>query len=96
MAILSFANRAVEKFFREGKVGKGLGWATVSRIAARKLDMVDYAGALEDLASPPGNRLEALKGNLRGFHSIRINDQWRVVFRWSDAGPEDVDIRDYH
>ena len=58
--------------------------------------MLDYAAALTDLASPPGNRLEALKGSLRGFHSIRINDQWRVVFRWTDSGPGQVDIGDYH
>ena len=58
--------------------------------------MLDYSEKLSDLASPPGNRLEALKGDRRGFHSIRINDQWRVVFHWTDAGPEDVDIRDYH
>ena len=58
--------------------------------------MLDYAETLSDLASPPGNRLEALKGDLAGFHSIRINDQWRVIFRWSPGGPRDVDIRDYH
>lgn len=58
--------------------------------------MLDYAETLMDLSSPPGNRLEALKGELRGLHSIRINDQWRVVFRWTTSGPEDVDILDYH
>jgi len=58
--------------------------------------MVDYAAVLMDLASPPGNRLEALKGSLSGFHSIRINDPWRVVFRWTASGPADVDIRDDH
>ena len=58
--------------------------------------MLNYAQVLRDLAAPPGNRLEALKGNLTGFHSIRINDQWRIIFRWSDFGPADVDIRDYH
>jgi len=58
--------------------------------------MLDYAHELRDLKSPPGNRLEALKGDLAGFHSIRINDQWRVVFRWTENGPVDVDIRDYH
>lgn len=63
---------------------------------ARKLDMLDYASEITDLASPPGNRLEALKGDLAGFHSIRVNDQWRVVFRWTASGPADVDIRDYH
>ncbi len=58
--------------------------------------MLDYAQVLRDLAAPPGNRLEALKGELAGSHSIRINDQWRVIFRWTDSGPTDVDIVDYH
>ena len=58
--------------------------------------MLDYARQLSDLASPPGNRLKRLSGALSGLHSIRINDQWRVVFRWTDAGPENVDILDYH
>ncbi len=58
--------------------------------------MVDYATALLDLRSPPGNRLERLAGSLRKCHSIRINQQWRVVFRWTAAGPEDVRIVDYH
>ena len=57
---------------------------------------LNAAGALGDLSVPPGNRLEALKGHLSGKHSIRINDQWRIVFRWSDAGAEDVEIVDYH
>ena len=59
-------------------------------------DMLDYAAALRDLSSPPGNRLEALKGTWGGFHSIRVNDQWRIVFRWTEHGPEDVDVVDYH
>jgi proteic killer suppression protein len=96
VAIQSFADPAVERFFREGRLSKRVRWAAVKRIATRKLDLLDYAEALSDLASPPGNRLEALKGDLKGFHSIRINDQWRVVFRWTDAGPVEVDIRDYH
>jgi len=58
--------------------------------------MLDYAHQLDDLRSPPGNRLEALKGDLAGFHSIRINDQWRVIFRWTDVGPTEVDVVDYH
>jgi toxin HigB-1 len=62
----------------------------------RKLDMLDYANRLDDLRSPPGNRLEALKGDLDGFHSIRINDPWRVIFQWADLGPVGVDIVDYH
>lgn len=70
--------------------------ADLAKIARRKLIMVDAADFLEALRSPPGNRLEALKGELAGKHSIRINDQWRIVFRWTDAGPEDVEIMDYH
>ena len=96
MAIQSFASPAVERFFKEGRLFKGMGWNNVARVAARKLDMLDYAATLTDLASPPGNRLEALKGRLSGVHSIRINDQWRVVFHWTDSGPADVDICDYH
>ena len=96
MAIQSFTNRKVQRFFVDGTVPKRVGWAGVARIAARKLDMLDYAHELRDLKSPPGNRLEALKGEMAGFYSIRINDQWRVVFRWTKNGPADVDIRDYH
>jgi proteic killer suppression protein len=96
MAIQGFSSRTVERFFLGGAVAKRIGWAGVAKIAARKLDMLDYAHRLTDLKSPPGNRLEALKGDLSGFHSIRINDQWRVIFRWTDAGPTDVDICDYH
>jgi proteic killer suppression protein len=96
MAIKSFASRAIELFFTEGSIPKRAGWAGVARVAARKLDMLDYAEQLTDLMSPPGNRLETLKGDLAGFHSIRINDQWRVIFRWTDSGPVDVDILDYH
>ena len=96
MAIQSFADPSVERFFREERFSKRVGWASVKKVATRKLDLLDYAEALSDLASPPGNRLEALKGDRKGFHSIRINDQWRVVFRWTDAGPVEVDIQDYH
>ena len=96
MAIQGFASRLVERFFREGTLSPRVGWSAVARVAARKLDLVDYAGRLSDLASPPGKPLEALEGDLDGFHSIRIKDQWRVVFRWTPAGPAEVDIRDYH
>ena len=58
--------------------------------------MLDIAKRLDDLRVPPGNRLEALKGNLKGLHSIRINDQWRICFRWTDSGPAEVEILDYH
>lgn len=96
VAIRSFANEAVKTFFERGRGGTRVGWNNVASVVARKLDMLDYAHELRDLGSPPGNRLEALKGRWRGFHSIRVNDQWRVVFRWSDLGPEDVDVVDYH
>jgi len=65
-------------------------------IAQRKLDLINAAGALNDLRVPPGNHLEALKGDLTGFHSIRINVQWRIVFRWFENGAEAVQIQDYH
>lgn len=58
--------------------------------------MLDYAQRLDDLKSPPGNRLEALKGDLAGYYSIRVNDQWRCIFAWSPDGPQEVRIDDYH
>ena len=60
------------------------------------LDMIHYAARLSDLKAPPGNRLEALSRDLEGYHSIRVNDQWRIVFRWAEAGPSEVRIIDYH
>ena len=71
-------------------------FVNIAAVARRKLRQLQIAGRLDDLRVPPGNRLEALKGNRRGQHSIRINDQWRVCFRWIDAGAEDVEIVDYH
>ena len=65
-------------------------------VARRKLDQLNQADSLRDLRSPPRNRLEALKGGRKGQHSIRINDQFRVCFRWTSAGPESVEIVDYH
>ena len=64
--------------------------------ANRRLQALHNAILLEDLRSPPGNRLEVLKGDRAGQHAIRINDQWRICFRWTDAGAEDVEIVDYH
>jgi len=96
VAIRSFADPDVERFFREGRPARGVGWANRAKIVARKLDMVDYANVRSDLASPPGNGLEALRGDLRGLHSIRVNDQWRIVFRWTPSGPAEVDVRDCH
>jgi toxin HigB-1 len=68
----------------------------IERIARRKLNMIDAAVRLEDLRSPPGNRLELLRGNQAGLHSIRINDQWRICFRWRNNAAEDVEIVDHH
>jgi proteic killer suppression protein len=68
----------------------------VARVARRKLRQLEIAGRLDDLRAPPGNRLEALSGNRKGQHSIRINDQWRICFRWTVAGADDVEIVDYH
>ena len=96
MAIIGFADAQTARFFMTGSLGKGAKWQAVKAIARRKLDMLHYAARLHDLASPPGNRLEALQGSLRGCHSIRINDQWRVVFRWTLQGPDAVRILDYH
>jgi toxin HigB-1 len=71
-------------------------FAAFESVARRKLRQLEIAGSLDDLRVPPGNRLEALKGSRAGQHSIRINDQYRVCFRWTDGGAEDVEIVDYH
>jgi toxin HigB-1 len=68
----------------------------IERVALRKLVMLDAAEVLDDLRVPPGNRLEALKGDRSGQHSIRVNQQWRICFVWTDAGPDRVEITDYH
>jgi len=70
--------------------------ADIFRSAERRMQAIANATVLDDLRSPPGNRLEALKGERAGQHSIRINDQWRICFRWTEAGAEDVEIIDYH
>jgi toxin HigB-1 len=91
--IISFGDKDTEELFQtEGNRR----FATIARVAARKLTAVNAAEQLLDLAVPPGNRLEALRGRGEGWHSIRINDQWRIVFRWTDRGPESVAIVDYH
>lgn len=71
-------------------------WVNVERPALRKLEQLDWSMVLEDLRVPPGNQLEALKGNRRGQYRIRINDQWRVCFVWTVEGPKNVEIVDYH
>ena len=84
--VRSFRGRFAETILRERAIPKGFPVA-LSNVARRKLVQLNNAATLRDLASPPGNRLEALKRNLAGKHSIRINDQWRIVFRWTNAGP---------
>lgn len=68
----------------------------ITRTTFRKLDQLNAAHELLDLRSPPGNRLERLRGDLNGYHSIRVNDQWRIIFRWIDAGPTEVSLTDDH
>jgi proteic killer suppression protein len=96
--IQSFLRKEIESFFFDEKVPRAAGWANVRKIVRRKLAAVDAAGVLSDLKVPPGNQLEALKRDLSGYHSIRINDQWRVIFKWpaGASGPSSVDVVDYH
>lgn len=95
LVIRNFKGKFADLILQGRMVPKGFP-ANLAKVARRKLIMVDSADFLEALNSPPGNRLEALKGDLAGKHSIRINDQWRIEFRWTNAGPEDVEIIDYH
>jgi proteic killer suppression protein len=94
MPILSFKSKRVAAFFQEGVTPRE--WRSIETVALRKLDMLDAATSLLDLRSPPGNRLERLLGDRKGEYSIRINDQDRLCFRWTDEGAEDVEIVDYH
>lgn len=96
MAIQSFLELEFKEFFETGRPPKKAAWQGVKKVVARKLDMLHYAHLLDDLKSPPGNRLEALKDDLVGLHSIRVNDQWRLVFEWTSLGPAKVRILDYH
>ena len=90
----SFRDRDTERVWQRRWVSKLR--PDVQRAALRKLVILDAAETLQDLRVPPGNRLEKLKGNRSSQHSLRINDQWRICFRWTTAGPEDVEVTDYH
>ncbi len=92
--IRSFADCDTEKIWRR-EPAKRLD-PRIHKSANRKLHLLDAATTLDALRVPPGNRLEALKGGRVGRYSIRINDQWRICFRWTDAGAEDVQVVDYH
>ncbi len=96
--IRSFAGRATEDIFN-GKSSPGARRTLprqLVRAALRKLEQLDSVERLDDLRIPPGNRLEALKGERKRQHSIRINEQYRVCFVWTESGPEEVEIADYH
>jgi len=95
--IASFGDRATEALFH-GTGGSAIRHlpTDIRKVAVRKLDVINAAKELGDLRAPPGNRLEALKGDRKGMHSIRVNDQWRVVFSWRDGDAHDVSIVDYH
>jgi toxin HigB-1 len=92
--IQSLRDRVTEAVFA-GQCPKGFP-ADIFPVARRKLGMLNAATSLNALRIPPANRLEALKSDRKGQHSIRINDQWRICFRWTDTGPHDVEIVDYH
>jgi proteic killer suppression protein len=94
LTIRSFRDSEAERVFLRERSGRLP--PDVQRIAQRKLAIIDAADLLQDLRVPPGNRLEKLSGSREGQYSIRINDQWRVCFRWSDRDAYDVEITDYH
>jgi toxin HigB-1 len=94
VAIQGFANETTRDVFH-GRHPKGVP-ASILVVARRKLRQIHAAGALSDLKAPPGNRLHPLKQDREGQHAIRINDQFRICFRWTDTGPIDVEIVDYH
>lgn len=96
--IRSFKNKVTEDIFNgvNSKSARNLCPPTLWRVAFRKLDQLDAVEVLADLRIPPGNRLEALKGDREGQHSMRINGQYRICFMWTETGPSEVEIVDYH
>ena len=95
--IESFKDKVLESFYYHGPSRKTRRIpADLHSVIRRKLDMLNSAHSLKDLKAPPSNRLESLKGDLKGYMSIRVNDQWRIVFRWSGNSAHDVSLTDYH
>jgi len=92
--IKSFGNKETEKIYQGERVAKLP--LEIQKIGLRKLIMLDYSQNLKDLLIPPSNKLEKLKGNLKDYYSIRINNQWRIIFKWVDDDATDVEIVDYH
>ena len=95
MATQPFADRVTEDLFFINRLSRRAGWSAVRNVALRKLDMLHYVVSLDDLRVPPGNCVEALDGDLQGFFSIRLSDQWRILFRWTAAGPSDIRVTDF-
>jgi len=91
--IRSFAEKQTRALFETGMSRR---WNSIARVAVRKLVQIDSVTTLDELNVPPGNRLEALRGDRAGLHSIRISDRWRICFRWESDGVYDVEIVDYH
>jgi len=91
--IISFKDAETQRLHETGSSAR---FSVIARVALRKLIQLDAAGQLSDLRVPPGNRLEVLRGNRSGKHSIRINDQWRICFRWEGVDASEVEICDYH
>jgi proteic killer suppression protein len=96
--ITSFKNEGTEDIFngQNTKASRKICPESLRRVAVRKLDQLDSVQALEELRIPPGNRLEALTEDRKGEHSIRINNQYRICFTWTNSGPDNVEIVDYH
>ena len=95
--IVSFGDRATEDLYHNRPISRARRFPRdIVDVALIKMDLLNGAAAVLDLRSPPGNRLETLKGDLKGYHSIRVNEQWRLVFRWEDNNAHEVRLTDYH